>query len=74
MARKVYIDPTRINFKVERELKERAEVIFENAGTDMTSFFTLMLQKLVDGKIRLSPLNAASSHEDRRIPSPLSEA
>jgi antitoxin component of RelBE/YafQ-DinJ toxin-antitoxin module len=66
MARKVYIDQARINFKVERELKERAEVIFEKAGTDMTSFFTLMLQKVVDGKIRLSPFNATSTPPVRR--------
>jgi antitoxin component of RelBE/YafQ-DinJ toxin-antitoxin module len=68
MARKVYIDPARINFKVERELKESAEAILERANIDVTCFLTLMLRKLVDGKIRLSPFNATSAPTPNRAP------
>lgn len=68
MARKVYIDQARINFKVERELKEGSEAVLGKAGTDMTSFLTLILQKLVDGKIRLSPFNATSPPQTTRAP------
>jgi hypothetical protein len=74
VARKVYTDPVRINFNIERELKERGEEKLEKAGIDMTSFFTLMLQKVVDGKIRLSAPNATSALPDRRAPAPISES
>lgn len=56
MARKLYTDRTRINFNVERELKEQAEEQLRQigpSGMDLTTFLTLCLEKLAKGKVQI---------------------